>query len=441
MLRYVCFVGLVFCVAFAGTAAAKDEEPDSSTDGRANTEDIEQFGGPKSVGGQLKEDLKDRDLPSLRERLMEEHGFSYSINYAALYQTANKSLGDDEAASGIFQLPISWTLTGRESGNTGTLVFNLESRDAFLDVAPQDFGFVTGAASVPGTAFSDTGLFLSNLYWSQTFKQGRQKLAIGRVALTDFLDAYGMFNPQTAFGNLSFLLSPTIASPAEGLGAAYGAMMNDNWYVVGTFGDANAISTRSGFDSFDTGELFKSIEIGWTTAPDRIYFDNVHVTLWHTDERVNAGVSEGSGATFSFAWFLDDRLMPFVRLGASDGGAGALQEASAAVGLGWYRPNRDLFGVGLAWGQPSEADDGFRSRNSGPVDFRNVLPVAGRRRLRRHSGSPGHRQSGAQSGRERDRYLRSTNSTEPVGDQLEMVMRYPTFRDRFLLEERCARFN
>lgn len=289
---------------------------------------------------------------------MEDHHFSFSINYAATYQGGTDSLTEDEAASGIFQLPISWTLTGRDTANTGTLVFNLESRDAFGSrVAPQDFGFAIGAASIPGTAFSDTGLFVSNLYWSQTFKEGRQKLAIGRVALTDFLDAYGMFNPQTAFSNLAFLLSPTIASPAEGLGVAYGANLTDQWYVVGSLGDANAVSTRSGFDSFDAGELFKSLEIGWTTSPDRIYFDNVHLTLWHVDERPEAGVSEGSGGAFSFALFLQDRFMPFVRVGISDGGGGALQEASAAAGFGWYRPDRDLLGFGVAWGQPSE--DGF----------------------------------------------------------------------------------
>ena len=37
-----------------------------------------------------------------------------------------------------------------------------------------------------------------------------------------------------------------------------------------------------GFDTFfNDHEFVKTIEIGWTTAQDRIYLDNLHLTLWH----------------------------------------------------------------------------------------------------------------------------------------------------------------
>ena len=47
----------------------------------------------------------------------------------------------------------------------------------------------------------------------------------------------------------------------------------------------------SSVDVFDTGESFKSIEIGYMSAQDRIYFDNIHLTLWQSD-----AASDGSRA-------------------------------------------------------------------------------------------------------------------------------------------------
>ncbi len=39
---------------------------------------------------------------------------------------------------------------------------------------------------------------------------------------------------------------------------------------------------------FDQHEFFESIEIGYTSGAGMIYLDNVHVTLWHQDERIEA---------------------------------------------------------------------------------------------------------------------------------------------------------
>jgi porin len=340
---------------FAEEASQEEQETAAEESGEQNSNKVPQFGGPTSVGGQINEDQGDREMRlSWRENLAEK-GFSFSLNYAALYQNASASPGEDDAAGGIFQLPISWTVSSNDKGNSGTIVFSVESRNRLgTEIPPQDLGLATGAVSITGTAFSNPGWFVSNLHWMQRTRGGKLNFALGRVALTDFLDVYGMFNPQTAFANLAFLTNPTIAAPAEGLGGILGAMLNENWYLTTGFSDANAISTTSGFDTFTSGELFKQIEIGHTTSQDRAYLDNTHVTLWHVDERVEAGVSRGSGGTFSFARFLDERWMPFLRVGFSDGGGGALQEAAAAAGFGWYRPDRDLLGVAVAWGQPSE---------------------------------------------------------------------------------------
>jgi porin len=119
---------------------------------------------------------------------------------------------------------------------------------------------------------------------------------------------------------------------------------------------------------FDNNEYFKHIEIGYTTSPDRIYFDNIHFVYWESDEQAKStGESKGSGWTFSYAKFIDDKYMPFLRIGDSDGGGGALLEKMVSAGLGIYNSDtRELFGVGLSYGKASEDPVGGFGTNLDP---------------------------------------------------------------------------
>ena len=105
---------------------------------------------------------------------------------------------------------------------------------------------------------------------------------------------------------------------------------------------------------FDEGEFFTHAEIGWTSAPDRSYYDNFHITGWYSNEREEAGISEGWGLTFSGSWFFDGQWMPFVRGGyANDGGT--LMEKSISTGVGYdVQPKRGLLAFGFNWGQPNK---------------------------------------------------------------------------------------
>jgi porin len=83
------------------------------------------------------------------------------------------------------------------------------------------------------------------------------------------------------------------------------------------------------------------------------------LTLWHKDEREDIdgmGTSKpsGWGANLSFARFVDDHWMPFLRVGYSDDGDSLLSK-SVSTGVGYrLRENRDLLGFGLNWGEPNE---------------------------------------------------------------------------------------
>lgn len=62
------------------------------------------------------------------------------------------------------------------------------------------------------------------------------------------------------------------------------------------------------------------------------YLKNAHVTIWHVDEREDAGVPQSQGVAFGANWTFNKKLMPFFRAGWSDGAA-PLMNKSATVGL------------------------------------------------------------------------------------------------------------
>ena len=100
---------------------ASDSSVESTAEQGSKTksgyENVPQFGGPSSATAELKEDdeVKEthfrfdwikRNLEpwyKVKKSLNDQYGFSYSIHYSALYQGVSESLGEDQAAGGIFQ--------------------------------------------------------------------------------------------------------------------------------------------------------------------------------------------------------------------------------------------------------------------------------------------------------------------------------------------------
>ena len=357
-----------FTPTFGQDAATTSSLGDQSTSTTSTYASIPQFGGPSSVGGQLAEDatvvpkfrwqgLQDGFEPwyGFKERLNDACCLQFNIDESMFYQTATNSLGEREAASGLVRVYGQWELLGRGSNTPGLLVFKGENRHRMgSDITPFDLGFEAGSILPTGTFFSEFDFGVTNLYWKQYACDGDVVVAVGTIDVTDFIDVYAMLNPLTHFINLAFSTNPTIAVPNQGLGAAAGAMLTDHVYVQGGFADANGQPTTAGFDTFfDDAEYFSYAEIGVTSSQDRIYLDNVHVTLWHTDARENAGTPEGHGVAFTAQQFLGDKWLPFFRFGYADGDA-ALMQTTFSTGLGLHRENRDVVGVGFSWGSPSD---------------------------------------------------------------------------------------
>ena len=337
-------------------------------------QDIPVFGGSSSVGVTLKDDIANRSTWlegaqllldgyfGWKDRLKQETGLAFAADYTAMLQGASDSLGEDEAAGGIFRFYGSWGLSGEGTANTGNLVYKVESRHNIGgELAPKSLGFEIGYAGFTAPIYADYDWGLTNLYWQQKFGDANFNLIGGVVDVTDYLGVYGLINPWTSFSNLAFLTDPTIPAPNQGLGAAAGWFATESIYLVGGVADTNGDPSQPEefFDSFfDTGEYFTHFELGWTPAADRVYLDNVHLTYWHADERVDAATPDGWGLAFSAATFINDQWMPFLRAGYAEEG-GALYDRSLSAGLGRYQAsNKNLAAIGVNWSQPSESSFG-----------------------------------------------------------------------------------
>ncbi len=391
MVNRVQSTPLRFVLILSGAAmlgappGASAQEADSD---RVRTQDTTRahpsLAGPDQVDNQLETDARPSEplinfgfldgYFGFKERLKEDSGFGFGVDYTAAYFGASAGLGEDAAGSGILRLFGSWELVGRESGDTGAFVYKIEHRHRYTDIAPKVLSFDIGYAGIFAAPYNDDEFRVTNLYWRQSLGKGRFVLLGGFLDATDYVDIFGLGSPWLHFMNLAFSTgSAAIALPNDGLlGLAGAAWLSNHVYTIASIGDNGSDPTDpfAGFDRFvNVNEYFTSVEVGWTTAQDRAYFDNIHLTFWHSDEKSEVGDPDGWGLNFSGTWLFDNKWMPFLRGGYTEDGGSLLQKSiSTGVGYQWV-PRRDVLGLGLNWGQPNETTWGEGLRDQYTVEL------------------------------------------------------------------------
>ena len=359
-------VGPLWAQTDPGTvASAESEVTELDSGGPADGEpaSADALQGPSSVSGQLQKDREAKRVvgpQTLKDRLRSRYGLSLGVDYNVLAQQISQSPVESAGVGGIVRAYGRWDLVGRDrDSDVGALVFKVEHRHSIgTESPPNEILSTAGVAGISGPTFSAAGGVLTNLYWTQAFADNRVAFIAGVVDPTDYVDVYALVNPWTDFNNLAFSTSPTIPVPNQGLGAAARWSITSQAYVLGGLSDANADPHRPGdfASSFADGEYFKHLEFGligsWATRMSH----NVHVLLWQADDRKEANVEGGWGATFSWSTELDNGLVPFLRGGYSDRG-GILVDRSISAGVG-YRIGEgdDFFGVGANWGRAPDVD-------------------------------------------------------------------------------------
>jgi porin len=294
----------------------------------------------------------------MKRRLNEQSGVKFGFDYNSLYQSVSKSLTDDDSAwSSVFRVLGTWELLNKGEDNPGTLVFGVESRhNVSHRISPAELASQIGYIGVTGTLFNDVDSILGNLYFKQSFSNGKAGYLIGRFDPNDFQSVLGYANPWTTFSNVAILLAPTVAFADWSWGVGGGGWIGEkeNWYFQGSINDANGTITDESF--FDGGaEFYKHLEFGWSPSRAERYFTNIHLTAWHVDAREDAGIGSAHGITIGANKTWNETWMLFGRAGWSKGAA-PIYNQTATVGVGRLIRNwSDVFGFGVNWGRPPDS--------------------------------------------------------------------------------------
>ncbi|MDJ0780035.1 MAG: hypothetical protein QNJ85_19365 [Gammaproteobacteria bacterium] len=382
---------LALLLALLSPAALAATDTSSAQKSYKSSYDNEEgFAGPGSTVRQLEEDDQQK-TPAFRfetfDRLLEPwfegkkgiydiSGLQLGFAYNLLHQELDESLGDDDSAtSSLFRVSGKWEIYNRGKKDKGQLVFSFDNRNNLSDLAPAGLAGEAGYIGQTGALFSDVDTILGDFYWSQYLNEGRTGLIIGRYDPNDFFDVIGYANPWTAFQNLSILFNTSIALPDWGFGIGAGHWFEgDRVYLFGSLSDANAVLTKEEFE-FDTDELYKTVELGWSPGRDQRYLKNIHVTLWQVDTREDDGIDEADGVTLGANWTWDQTWMLFTKIGSSDADAPndpQIAENSVTIGGIYYFANRsDL--VGIAYNESELAADGLDDQTTLEAFYRFQL--------------------------------------------------------------------
>lgn len=328
-------------------------------------------------GDSVTEDIKEDDLIAgaafklpgepmqewfaAKRRWNEKYGLKVNFSYQTLRQTGDNTTGEDDAAAGRGEINGSWTLAGRGTKNDGRLTFRLENRHAFGGmIAPSQLGNQFGSGTLVGTGFSDFGGNLSELAWRQSTMQGRLKFVFGKISAASWYGGHALSSPKRAFQNSALLASASRVVPGRAFGAGLAYQVSPNVVVLGGIHDANGQTTGNPFDTIGKKEFLKALEVRWyTSGEERAKWDQVRLMYWHQDARVSAGVPSSQGMSFVASHLFDNNVMPFIVAGASDGNATIFKRDTAiGVGIGFNSTAtkaRDVLGIGLAWGEPSNS--------------------------------------------------------------------------------------
>ena len=222
------------------------------------------IGGPTSIPAQLEEVVDDdSDSESFLEGLESKYGISLAADYATMFQAAEQVLsGDKSGASGVLRVYGSWTLIGRGTPDTGTIITKLEHRHAYTDTAPSSLAGNAGYLGVSAIGFTDVGGFVAPLYWQQYLVDGHVGLVAGRLDPLDFVDILGVGSQWTSFQNGATLANLSLPLPDLGCGVGAGGKFNDRWVIGFTAHDLNGSQTS--MDCFPSGlELYKQAYVSW----------------------------------------------------------------------------------------------------------------------------------------------------------------------------------
>ena len=231
------------------------------------------------------------------------------------------------------------------------------------ELPPQALFTQFGSLYSTAAPFGETDWSIGELWIQQKFRNVFG-FRVGRIFPITAYDFFPFKNFRTDFVDFNHVTNAAIPLPSNGLGAF--AVYRPHSKVMLRLGahDANADTEKSGFDTYEKGELFKIFEVGLDTGliprePGRPPHGHVHVSIWHQDEREDAGIDNGWGIAGS-ALQRFGRYTPFVRYGYADhsdrGPTPVKHMVNAGLVIGGiFGQANDRIGVGYTWSDPANS--------------------------------------------------------------------------------------
>ena len=187
------FLAALILAVTSGTAQA--QTPDSDA--------VQTFAGPGSVPGQLEEDRRltesltdvgsPQDYADWKKSLREKYGLDFTVDYNTTVIRATNTLNDEDVfAGGVIRFFGQWDLVGRDSGNLGSLIFKVENRHKYTDIAPNGTKNEIGYIGLISPTFSNIKSRLTNLYWKQNLNENRVEIVAGFIDTTDWIDVWAL---------------------------------------------------------------------------------------------------------------------------------------------------------------------------------------------------------------------------------------------------------
>ena len=313
-----------------------------------------------------------------KERLSDRYNLNVGLSYKSVFQQSSNIDGSDRAAGGDFDLLDKWRLVGDEQRRAGYVGFDFEIRHTFGGQDSAELSDVIGSLwNLAGGVSGDPLIRMAQFWWEQHFWGDKAQITFGKIDQENYFSGNRMAgNFSRRFLNEAFSAKLAIAFPENGLGANFEMHPSEEFRLSVGFGNANAKRKSLSLNTIDEYEFFVAGEVEWVPHIANVGTGHYRLTIWHIDERDEAGSPSDQGIAFSMDQNIGNNVVPFLRYAYSEGKAKQTRQ-SVATGFGLKNPfNRkdDLLGFGIAWGRPS--DRSLRDQYVTEIFYRHQLTDA-----------------------------------------------------------------
>jgi porin len=264
--------------------------------------------------------------------------------------------GDPSGSAYDIDFMSGWTLVGRGTQDTGTLVVTGEFRDKLGTDPASRVGPQLGTLINTSNAFNDRGWVVRDAYWLQRFYDGKLRVLVGRADTSDFVGQQPMQNVNSMFLNRHLSANPTAPFPGHGPTVGVSYRPSDRFYVTGGVANGYGTTTQSGMSSVSDSDFFYSAEAGWTPQIEGMGAGRYSVMVWRIDARTQNGFNSPSddGVTLVAGQQLSNRLQVWGRYAHAGGETTNIRNlAQAGIGYGGlFGSPSNMSGLAASFAEP-----------------------------------------------------------------------------------------